>query len=131
MTGKIVGGSIHQVVITDKEGELINGLSVIPETQDGKPSEFSMIVIGSHITVSSATLASKQTYTKPAGATALLAQNTGTKNIRWTLDGTDPTSAIGFVLPYSQMPVLIPCPGSAIERIREADGATLDAQWVK
>ena len=102
-----------------------------PQAPDGNPSEFSMATVGAHITTDSATLAAKQTYTKPATATALLAQNTGTKNIRFTLDGTDPTAAVGFVLPSGQMPVLIPCPGAAIEMILEADGAILDAQWVK
>ena len=109
----------------------LDGEAVKPVAGDGNPSEFSMAVVGAHINVATATLASKQTYTKPEGATALLAQNTGTKNIRFTLDGTDPTASLGFVLPYSQMPVLLPCPGAAIEMIREADGGALDAQWVK
>lgn len=96
---------------------------------DGNASEFSMATVGAHITNSN--LAAVTTFTKPAGATALLAQNTGTKGIRFTLDGTDPTASVGFQLPTGQMPVLIPCPGTAIEMIREDNGAALDAQWVK
>lgn len=97
---------------------------------DGNPAEFSVAVVGAHVHV--ADLTAKQTLTKPAGATALLAQNTGTANIRYTLDGTDPTAALGFILRNSSFdPVVIPCPGAAIEMIREGAGATLDYQWVQ
>jgi hypothetical protein len=110
---------------------VVNELTVTPMAADGNPSEFSCAVVGAHISVSTATLANKYTATKPAGATGLLVQNTGTTALRFTLDGTDPTASVGFQLPAYQYPFVIPCPGAAIEFIRESAGGTLDAQWVR
>lgn len=97
---------------------------------DGLPAEFSVTPVGAHTHL--AALAAVQNLVKPATATALLCQNTGTAAIRYTLDGTDPTAALGFLLSNSAWdPVLIPCPGAAIEMIQVAAGAALDYQWVK
>jgi hypothetical protein len=86
-------------------------------------------LVGSHTHV--ADLTTIQTITKPAGATSLLCQNTGTTNIRYTLDGTDPTSTNGMQLRNSADPLIIYCPGAAIEMIRESAGAALDYQWIR
>lgn len=114
--------------MTSKFDEL-GGVYTRNEAMDGNAVDFSCAVVGTHISTND--LSTKQTYTKPTGATGLLAQNTGSAAIRFTLDGTAPTSAIGFQLPIGQMPVIIPCPGTAIDMIQEAAGAKLAGQWVK
>ena len=102
----------------------------VPVAADGNPVEYSLAVVGNHVHV--ADLSAKVTLTKPAGATGLLCQATGTANVRRTNDGTDPTNALGFRLSWTANdPTIIPCPGTAIEMIQEAAGALLDYVWVK
>jgi len=145
MTKRFANGvDAQEVVIYDGEGNIVapapsGGLTntelraaavpVKPVAGDGNASEFSLAVVGTHVTNDD--LSTKVTLTKPATATGLLCQNTGTAAIRFTLDGTDPEAAVGFQLPTGQMPVVIPCPGTAIEMIQEAAGAKLAGQWVK
>jgi hypothetical protein len=106
------------------------GTIVTEVALDSNPVSFSLAAVGAHI--SGTDISSKVTLSKPAGATGLLAQNTGTAAIRFTLDGTDPTTTKGFQLPASMpAPILIPCPGAAIEVIREGAGAALEGQWVR
>lgn len=125
----------QEIVQYDADGNIVvpvaSGGTVQAVNGDGDPVDFSGEAVGAHIHKTAADLATKYTWTKPEGATGLLAQNTGTAAIRYTLDGTDPTSTLGFQLRASTDPVIIPCPGAAIEFIREADGAALDAQAVK
>lgn len=64
----------------------------------------SFAVIGSHTQNSS--LSSAVTVTLTSGANGLLVQCTGT-NVRYTLDGTTPTSTTGFVLYATANPVLL------------------------
>lgn len=66
------------------------------------PNSFSLI--GSHTQNSS--LSSAVTVTLTSGANGLLVQCTGT-NVRYTLDGTTPTSTTGFVLYATANPVLL------------------------
>ena len=104
--------------------------NVTPLSLDSLPVVFGYAGVGAHI--SGTDISNKVVLTRPEFATALLAQNTGTAAIRFTLDGTDPTAIKGFMLPASMpSPVLIPCPGAAIEVIQAAVGAALEAQWVR
>jgi hypothetical protein len=103
-------------------------LKTSPVAPDGNPSEFSYAVVGAHS--SGVDISSKVTLTKPAGATAIILQ-TITQNARYTLDGTDPTTTVGFRLTAGNEPLVVPVPGSAIEIIQEAATASLQYQWVK
>ncbi len=86
--------------------------------------------IGAHVsgpTISSAVVLSD---TAPANAKKLLMQAI-TQNIRYTLDGTTPTSTVGFQLRAGDPPVIIPYwPGDVtITVIEETSGAKLQYQW--
>ena len=61
----------------------------------------------------------------PPGATSILVQ-TVTQNVRYTLDGTTPTAAIGFQLAAAATPILIEITERVnLKFIREASGAVL------
>lgn len=108
----------------------VGGVYTRNEAMDGNAVDFSCATVGAHI--NNPDVSTKYTWTKPTGATGLLVQNVGTAAIRYTLDGTDPTSTLGFQLPAAMpSPILLPCPGTAIEFIREAAGANLQGQAVK
>jgi hypothetical protein len=101
------------------------------QSWDDLPVEFGVSAVGTHTHVASAALANAVTLTKPATATAILMQDTGTQAIRFTLDGTTPEAAVGFQLRSATDLILIPVPGTVVKVIREADGAALDYQWCK
>jgi len=66
----------------------------------------------------------------PEGATGLLVQ-AADQNIRFTLDGSGPTSTSGFVLKADDPPVLIPLiPGQAVLFTQETATAQLQYQAV-
>lgn len=106
----------------------IRANEVIQYADDGNPTEFSLAVVGAHS--SGVDISSKVTLTKPAGATGILIQAV-TKDACYTLDGTDPTAAKGFVIYAGQAPYVIPVPGAAIEIIQTAATCRLEYQWVK
>lgn len=83
--------------------------------------------IGAH--VSGTNIANAVTLTKPAGATGIILQ-TITQNVRWRLDGTNPTTTVGFQLKAGNDPLLIAVPGADIRVIQEAATASLQYQWV-
>ena len=65
----------------------------------------------------------------PEGATKIMIQ-THTQNVRFTLDGTDPTATLGFQLVAAAPPVtLIIESRAAIKVIEEAATAVLQYQW--
>ena len=66
---------------------------------------------------------------KPAGASQIILQALD-QNIRFTLDGSDPTATHGFQLAAGSAPVVIAVPGAGIKVIQEAAGAKLQRQWV-
>lgn len=77
---------------------------------------------GSDATISSVTL-----IPVPAGANAMQLQATG-QNVRYTVDGTDPTPSIGFVLVADAAPAFLPVNDSLeIKVIETVAGATI--QW--
>lgn len=68
---------------------------------------------------------------KPKSAAYLLVQALSA-NIRFTLDGTTPTAAIGFQLVASDPPLLIPLTEDTFPKFfREAAGAILQWQWME
>jgi len=83
--------------------------------------------IGAHS--SGADISSAVTLTKPAGATGIIIQAL-TKNVRFRLDGVNPTAAVGFQLKADNEPLLISVPGADICVIQEAATASLQYQWV-
>lgn len=83
--------------------------------------------IGAHTQNSS--LSTVQTLTPPASANKLLVQ-AFVQNVRYTLDGTDPTASLGFQLKADDPPIVIPIGiGTTVKAIEEAATATLDFQW--
>lgn len=85
--------------------------------------------VGSHndgTDISSAT-----ELTPPTGATKLLIQ-TSDQNVRFTLDGTTPTSSKGFKIAPSDAPLLIEIDlNTTITVIEEAATADIQYQWGK
>jgi len=65
----------------------------------------------------------------PEGATKIMLQ-AFTQNVRYTLDGTDPTATLGFQLVASAPPVtLIVESRATVKVIEEAATADLQYQW--
>lgn len=81
---------------------------------------------GSHTQVSD--LSSAVTLTKPTGAVNLMLQPL-TQNVRFTLDGTTPTSSKGFQLTAGELYVF-PVPGASVKVIEETASASLEYQWL-
>lgn len=75
-------------------------------------------------------ISSAVTLTPPAGANRILIQAL-TQNVRYTLDGTDPTSTLGFQLKAGDGPIVLSM-GQAIvlKVIQEAATASLQYQWL-
>lgn len=76
--------------------------------------------------ISSAVVLSPSATYNPTKAPFVLIQTT-TKNVRYTLDGTTPTTSSGFVLTAGNDPVVIPVTGNILTVIEEA--ATADLQF--
>lgn len=70
--------------------------------------------------------------TRPSLARAILVQVTGGQNVRWTLDGSTPTTTHGFVLYDGAASSMIQVNGSQshMKFLRAASGAILAYQWV-
>jgi hypothetical protein len=74
-------------------------------------------------------VSSAEVLTPPVAASKIMLQ-TITKNIRFTLDGSVPTSSLGFQLATGQLPVIIPIgPDTVFTVIQEAATADLQYQW--
>ena len=90
---------------------------------------FNFRALGAHS--SGATISSATVLTIPAGASGILIQ-TFTQNVRYTLDGTIPTSAVGFQLKAADPPVFIPLDSDVIFTvIEEAATAVLQYQFLR
>lgn len=79
---------------------------------------------GSHVSQS---VSGVYSPTTPGDATKVLVQAI-TQNIRFTLDGTTPTSSVGFRITAGDPPMVIPVSGS-VKFIEEIAGAVLQLQW--
>lgn len=83
--------------------------------------------VGAH--TSTALGAAAVTDVRPAGATQVILQAL-TQNVRFRLDGVNPTAAVGFQILAGSPPVIIGVAGADIRYIRELAGAVLERQWV-
>lgn len=101
---------------------------VQPVDADGNPVDAIFDAVGEH--TGNTDISGAVTLTKPAGATAILIQ-TITQNLRFRLDGVNPTVTVGFQLKAGDMPVLIPVPGASIRVLQETPTASLQYQWVR
>ena len=85
------------------------------------------VPVGSH--TQDTTIDTATTISPPAGATKLLIQAYA-QNIRYRLDGTDPTTTVGFRLQVADGPTTISVASSAtVIIISETAGAVADYQW--
>jgi len=84
--------------------------------------------LGDHI---SETLgASVYEPTVPSDNAVLALVQAVTENIRYTLDGTDPEAAVGFVITAGRDPILLPLSSNTtLKFIRETDGSILQLQF--
>lgn len=83
--------------------------------------------VGAHAT--DATISAATDITPPPGANKVLIQAFGA-DVRYTLDGTTPTAAVGFQLKAADPPILIPFgPGTVVKVIEETASATVDFQF--
>jgi hypothetical protein len=92
---------------------------------NGAPGVYSPV--GAHN--SGLDISTAKTLTKPTGASKIIIQAI-TQNVRFTLDGTAPTSTLGFQLVAGGTPFIIEVPGASIKVIQEAATASLQYQWV-
>lgn len=90
-----------------------------------------LVPIGAHI--SNTSLSSAATLTPPSGADRLEMQAIA-QNVRYTTDGTTPTSTTGFQLAAiaGNDPIGIDwVSGISIKVIEETSGAAIQAQWYR
>jgi len=81
---------------------------------------------GAHVSQS---LSGVYSPTTPDDATKCLVQAI-TQNARFTMDGTAPTSSIGFRITAGDPPMVIPASGSiGLKFIQETAGSVLQLQW--
>lgn len=94
----------------------------------GVPTDLPFTPIGAH--TSQNNLSTARTLTPPnPTATKLLVQCI-TQNVRYTLDGTTPTSTLGFRLVAGDSPYIIPVAvGNTVKFIEETATAVLQTQW--
>lgn len=79
--------------------------------------------------VQDATISGATTLTPEVGSNKLLIQ-AFTNNVRYTLDGTNPTASLGFQLKADDPPLVIPIgPGTVVKVIEETVSASIDFQW--
>lgn len=100
----------------------------IKQTLQRNPNAFALI--GTH--QQDTTIATATVLTLPSGANGMLLQCTGT-NVRYTLDGTAPTTTRGFVLVANASPVLItfPTDDTVVTVIESSASAAVEYQFVR
>lgn len=83
--------------------------------------------VGAH--AQDGTISAATTLVPPAGANKVLIQAVGA-NVRYTLDGVNPTATFGFVLADGGDPLIIPFgPGTILKVIEEVATAVIDFQF--
>ena len=87
---------------------------------------FGKDVIGAH---SQDSVDAVVTLVPPANARRLIVQAVG-QNVRFTLDGTNPTAALGFRLYPNQEPTHVAVlPDMTLKFIEEMVGGSIEYQW--
>lgn len=87
-----------------------------------------MNTVGSHSTDNS--LDTVNTYNVPARATHIVIGATS-QNVRITLDGTAPSTTIGFLIKAGEEPVMLPVENQgAVKAIEVASAATVNYQFI-
>lgn len=87
------------------------------------------VPIGAHNDGSDISSAVDLIDTRPAGATKIIVQTVG-QNIRYTLDGTNPTATKGFRIRADDPPFIITLAGvNSLKIIEEAATADFQYQW--
>jgi hypothetical protein len=85
--------------------------------------------VGAHI--SDTDMTAVHTMTPPAGARRLVAQALD-ENVRFRLDGGDPSTSVGFQLKAGDPPLEIMVPTNVVlKMIGEAPGAILEYMWAQ
>lgn len=82
--------------------------------------------VGAHTT--NGTLSSAVTLTRPTGADVLIIQAFA-QNVRYTLDGTTPTSTTGFQLTVGTLRVIEVGLATAVKVIEESASGSIQYQW--
>lgn len=113
---------------TDINRILVAVLNRIFDAQSGQIATGQTFTpVGAHN--SGLSISAAQTLTPPAGATKLRLQ-TLTQAVRYTLDGTTPTTSVGFQLAAAAAPIVIQVtPGTVVRVIQESATASLQYQW--
>lgn len=95
-----------------------------------RKNPYAFFPVGAH--TANSTLNSAVTVTIPAGSNGLLVQ-AFTQNIRFTIDGTTPTSTTGFRLTAGSDPVVLTAvtDNAVFKFIEEAASATLQYQAIR
>jgi hypothetical protein len=93
-------------------------------TSDPDNSPFN--IVGTH--QSDATISTATVLTPPQGASKVIVQ-AQEQNVRYTLDGTTPTSAVGFLLYAGDTVTISIGTGTIIKMIEAASGAAIAYQW--
>lgn len=124
-------GPLNQAIGQKTDAEVASGdaseIALLKRLRTLETSIAAYAPIGSHS--SGASISTAQTLTKPAGASQIMIQAL-TQNVRYTLDGTDPTASLGFQLLAGNPPVIIAVPGASIKVIQETATASLQYQWI-
>ena len=84
---------------------------------------------GAHVSAPSISAATDLMANAPADARSVLMQALA-QNVRYTLDGTNPTATRGFQLRAGDPAIIIPiCPQTQLKVIEELAGSSLQYQW--
>lgn len=83
-------------------------------------------IVGSH---AQSNVQPKEILVPPPGARTLLVQAIGTAAVRYTLDGTVPTSSIGFRLAIGEAALINVVGRMIITFVREGQNAKIAFQW--
>jgi hypothetical protein len=90
--------------------------------------QYTAAAVGAH--GQDATVSGATSIAVPDGASHMLIQ-AQTQNVRFTLDGTAPTTTKGFLVPAGTDPLLVPVPaGGTVKVIETAASATVDYQFL-
>jgi hypothetical protein len=116
--------------VTTEETLNLSGVSIVISKG---PSGYHKLVVdaaftpvGTHVSQS---LSGVYAPTMPDGANKALVQ-VFVQNARYKVDGTDPTTSVGFRLTKDDPPTIVPiAPGGSLKFIEETAGAVLQLQW--